>query len=97
MNWNNMEVTLRFLPQPLYRYEVPDKDSSYVDGAVSHSRITRLMTPKSCSSSKLSVREMKSSGITHPLRLTNREARITKLRGKKSGEPPPTCRACSTA
>jgi len=34
MFWKNMNVDLRFLSKPLYRYEVPDEGSSIVDGAV---------------------------------------------------------------
>jgi hypothetical protein len=34
MDWKNMIVQLRFLPKPLYRYELSEKDSPVVDGAI---------------------------------------------------------------
>ena len=82
MNWNNMEVTLRFLPQPLYRYELPEKDSSVVDGAVFAFAHNEIDDPEVL----LIIEAQRTGNDVHwhyaPARLTNREARV-EYKGKE--------------
>jgi hypothetical protein len=82
MIWKNMEVDLRFLPQPLYRYELSDEDSPLVDGAVFAFAHKELDDPE-----VLLVLEARRMGNeTHwlyaPARLTDREAWV-KYEGKE--------------
>ena len=82
MNWHNMEVQLRFLPKPLYRYELPDKDSPVVDGALFAFAHNEIDDPE-----VLLVIEAQRTGNEvrwhyAPVRLTDREAWV-KYKGKE--------------
>ncbi len=82
MNWNNTNVELRFVPQPLYRYEVTDADLSVVDGALFAYAHNEIDDPE-----LLLVIEAQRVGnevrwYYAPVRFTNREAWV-KFKGEE--------------
>ena len=74
MIWNNTTVELRFLPQPLYRYEITDERAGIVDGALFAYAHDEIDDPE-----LLLVIEAQRAGKEvrwhyAPVRFTNREA-----------------------
>src|SRR5262249_20811210 len=73
MNWHDMNIKLRFLPQPVYRFEIQDNKSSVIDGALFAYSHNEIDDPEALLLIEAHREEAELRWLYTPLRFTNRE------------------------